>query len=162
MTIRIHLTSVFVEDQERRAALLYGRARLRTPQRRAYRKWRPLAHRGGARTGRCRAAPRASITSRRRPLPGCLPLMASHSRPFAVDDVHAEYDRLIDAGVSFTQPPTAMGPVTTACLDDTCGNLDPARLDMTSPAPEGRVDGRTSETSIQPGSPVRAEVIDVP
>jgi len=42
---------------------------------------------------------------------------------FAVDDVHKEYERLIALGVTFTQPPTAMGPVTTAVLDDTCGNL---------------------------------------
>ena len=42
---------------------------------------------------------------------------------FAVDDVHAEYERLLAAGVTFTQPPTEMGPVTTAVLDDTCGNL---------------------------------------
>ena len=42
---------------------------------------------------------------------------------FAVDDVHKEYERLRALGVTFTQPPTAMGPVTTAVLDDTCGNL---------------------------------------
>jgi catechol 2,3-dioxygenase-like lactoylglutathione lyase family enzyme len=42
---------------------------------------------------------------------------------FAVDDVHAEHERLTALGVRFTQPPTAMGPVTTAVLDDTCGNL---------------------------------------
>jgi catechol 2,3-dioxygenase-like lactoylglutathione lyase family enzyme len=42
---------------------------------------------------------------------------------FAVDDVHAEFDRLSAKGVTFTQPPTAMGPVTTAVFDDTCGNL---------------------------------------
>ncbi|MEV8516811.1 VOC family protein [Dactylosporangium sp. NPDC051484] len=42
---------------------------------------------------------------------------------FAVDDVHKEYERLVAAGVVFTQPPTAMGPVTTAVFDDTCGNL---------------------------------------
>ena len=42
---------------------------------------------------------------------------------FGVDDVHAEYERLTALGVRFTQPPTAMGPVTTAVLDDTCGNL---------------------------------------
>ena len=42
---------------------------------------------------------------------------------FAVKDVHAEYERLRSAGVRFTQPPAAMGPVTTAVLDDTCGNL---------------------------------------
>ncbi|TWG08556.1 VOC family protein [Saccharopolyspora dendranthemae] len=42
---------------------------------------------------------------------------------FAVEDVQAEYDRLTALGVRFTQPPTDMGPVTTAVLDDTCGNL---------------------------------------
>jgi catechol 2,3-dioxygenase-like lactoylglutathione lyase family enzyme len=42
---------------------------------------------------------------------------------FAVDDVRAEYERLQSAGVHFTQPPVEMGPVTTAVLDDTCGNL---------------------------------------
>ena len=42
---------------------------------------------------------------------------------FAVNDVHAEHARLEKLGVRFTQPPVAMGPVTTAVLDDTCGNL---------------------------------------
>ncbi|MGY1754057.1 VOC family protein [Blastococcus sp. SYSU D01042] len=42
---------------------------------------------------------------------------------FTVADVQAEYDRLTALGVRFTQPPTQMGPVTTAVLDDTCGNL---------------------------------------
>jgi catechol 2,3-dioxygenase-like lactoylglutathione lyase family enzyme len=42
---------------------------------------------------------------------------------FAVKDVQAEYQRLRAAGVHFTQPPVEMGPVTTAVLDDTCGNL---------------------------------------
>src|SRR5687768_14416038 len=42
---------------------------------------------------------------------------------FAVGDVRAEYERLRGLGVYFTQEPTDMGPVTTAVLDDTCGNL---------------------------------------
>jgi catechol 2,3-dioxygenase-like lactoylglutathione lyase family enzyme len=42
---------------------------------------------------------------------------------FAVDDVQAEYDRLVALGVRFTQPPTDMGTVVFAVLDDTCGNL---------------------------------------
>jgi catechol 2,3-dioxygenase-like lactoylglutathione lyase family enzyme len=42
---------------------------------------------------------------------------------FAVDNVRAEYERLRAAGVVFTQPPVTMGPVTTAVLADTCGNL---------------------------------------
>jgi catechol 2,3-dioxygenase-like lactoylglutathione lyase family enzyme len=42
---------------------------------------------------------------------------------FAVDDVDSEYERLTALGVRFTQPPVDMGPVKTAVLDDTCGNL---------------------------------------
>jgi catechol 2,3-dioxygenase-like lactoylglutathione lyase family enzyme len=42
---------------------------------------------------------------------------------FAVDDVRATFERLTERGVRFTQEPTQMGPVTTAVLDDTCGNL---------------------------------------
>ena len=42
---------------------------------------------------------------------------------FAVDDVEETFDRLTSRGVRFTQEPTQMGPVTTAVLDDTCGNL---------------------------------------
>ena len=42
---------------------------------------------------------------------------------FVVADVQAEYDRLTALGVTFTQEPTSMGPVTTAVLNDTVGNL---------------------------------------
>ena len=42
---------------------------------------------------------------------------------FAVDDVAAEHERLTALGVRFTQPPVDHGPVITAVLDDTCGNL---------------------------------------
>ena len=42
---------------------------------------------------------------------------------FGVKDVNVEYERLVGAGVRFTQPPVDMGPVTTSVLDGTCGNL---------------------------------------
>jgi catechol 2,3-dioxygenase-like lactoylglutathione lyase family enzyme len=42
---------------------------------------------------------------------------------FTVEDVRAEHERLSQAGVRFTQAPADMGPVVTAVLDDTCGNL---------------------------------------
>jgi catechol 2,3-dioxygenase-like lactoylglutathione lyase family enzyme len=42
---------------------------------------------------------------------------------FAVDDARAEFDRLSGLGVRFTQEPLQVGPVVTAVLDDTCGNL---------------------------------------
>jgi len=51
---------------------------------------------------------------------------------FAVDDVQAEYERLTALGVHFTQPPLDVGPVITAVLDDTCGNL--IQIAATKPA----------------------------
>ena len=55
---------------------------------------------------------------------------------FAVDDVQAEFDRLMEKGVTFIQPPTEMGPVTTAVFDDTCGNL--IQIAATSATSHGR------------------------
>ena len=42
---------------------------------------------------------------------------------FAVKDLGAEHQRLESLGVRFTQPPTEMGPVKLAVLEDGCGNL---------------------------------------
>ena len=58
---------------------------------------------------------------------------------FAVEDVQAEYERLAALGVRFTQQPLDAGPVTTAVLDDTCGNL----IQIAS-SPKGCVDSRLS------------------
>lgn len=49
---------------------------------------------------------------------------------FAVDDVDEAHRELSAEGVVFVQPPTANGPVRTAILDDTCGNL----IQLASPA----------------------------
>ena len=46
-----------------------------------------------------------------------IPLTAFH-----VSDIQQEYERLQKLGVAFSMPPTKMGPVTLAVLDDTCGN----------------------------------------
>ncbi|WP_197318715.1 VOC family protein [Saccharomonospora sp. NB11] len=42
---------------------------------------------------------------------------------FAVSNVEEEVERLTAQGVRFTQAPLRMGGVTTAVFDDTCGNL---------------------------------------
>ena len=42
---------------------------------------------------------------------------------FQVDDISTEYEKLEKLGVKFTMPPTKMGEVIIAILDDTCGNL---------------------------------------
>ncbi|RKH15095.1 VOC family protein [Corallococcus sp. CA053C] len=42
---------------------------------------------------------------------------------FAVDDCHAEYERMLKLGVVFRGKPTLLGPVTAVVFEDTCGNL---------------------------------------
>ncbi|EFE70069.1 MULTISPECIES: VOC family protein [Streptomyces] len=42
---------------------------------------------------------------------------------FSVDDLRAEYERLRGEGVHFVRDPEEQGPVLTALLDDTVGNL---------------------------------------
>lgn len=42
---------------------------------------------------------------------------------FQVEDIELEYEKLSAKGVQFTQEPTVAGPVKIAVLDDTCGNL---------------------------------------
>ncbi|MFP2996852.1 VOC family protein [Spongiivirga sp. MCCC 1A20706] len=41
---------------------------------------------------------------------------------FDVDNVDAEYNRLLELGVDFSIKPTAMGTVKFAVFNDTCGN----------------------------------------
>ncbi|SFE03915.1 Catechol 2,3-dioxygenase [Lentibacillus persicus] len=42
---------------------------------------------------------------------------------FVVDDIASEYERLKEHGVKFSVEPTEAGPVTFAIFDDTCGNF---------------------------------------
>jgi catechol 2,3-dioxygenase-like lactoylglutathione lyase family enzyme len=42
---------------------------------------------------------------------------------FVVDDIQKEYARLRGLGVAFRMEPTPMGSITAAVFDDTCGNL---------------------------------------
>ena len=42
---------------------------------------------------------------------------------FAVDDIQKEYERMKQLGVVFAMEPTKAGPETQAVFDDTCGNL---------------------------------------
>lgn len=123
MTIRIHVTSVFVDDQE--TALLFYRDVLGFELRNDVPlgngdRWLTVAGPGqeGVELLLEPASHPAVGPYRESVTADGIPLAS-----FAVDDIHAEYARLAGAGVTFTQPPTAMGPVTTAVLDDTCGNL---------------------------------------
>lgn len=58
-----------------------------------------------------------------RPFKDALSADGIPSASFAVHDVPGEVERLRTLGVDFTQEALQIGPVTTAVLDDTCGNL---------------------------------------
>ena len=57
------------------------------------------------------------------------------SNSFAVDDVAAEHERLVARGVRFVQPPTDLGTVITAVFDDSCGNLIQIQEEKRQPRP---------------------------
>ena len=122
MTIRLHVTSVFVDDQER-ALRFYTEVLGFDP-----RTDEPI---GNGDRWLTVGSPGQDVELLLEPSghPAVGPYreaLATDGIPlasFAVEDIHGEHDRLVRAGVTFTQPPTTMGPVTTAVLDDTCGNL---------------------------------------
>ena len=123
MTIRIYLTSVFVDDQQ--SALRFYTDTLGFETRQDI----PLGNGDRWLT----VGPPGQDDVELLLEPASHPAVAPYRNAlvadgiplasFAVDDVQAEYDRLTAAGVTFVQPPTTMGPVTMAVLDDTCGNL---------------------------------------
>lgn len=123
MTIRIHLTSVFVDDQQ--SALRFYTDTLGFQTRQDV----PLGNGDRWLTVGPPGQDDVELLLEPASHPAVAPYrdaLVADGIPlasFAVDDVHAEYDRLIAAGVTFVQPPTTMGPVTMAVLDDTCGNL---------------------------------------
>lgn len=121
--MRIHLSSVFVDDQDR-ALDFYTRVLGFEPRTDV-----PLGN--GDRWLTVGAPGESAIELLLEPSshPAVAPFreaLAEDGIPctsFAVDNVGAEYERLVELGVTFTQPPVDHGPVTTAVFDDTCGNL---------------------------------------
>ena len=122
MTIRLHLTSVFVDDQDKAlrfyTEVLGFEPRTDEPIGNGER-WLTVAAKGQDVELLLEPSGHPAVAPYRDALiADGIPLAS-----FAVDDVQSEYERLRAAGVNFTQRPTTMGPVTTAVLDDGCGNL---------------------------------------
>ena len=122
MTIRLHLTSVFVDDQDQALRfytdVLGFEPRTDVPIGNGDR-WLTVGSPGQEVELLLEPSAHPAVAPYREALGGDGIPLAS----FAVDDVHEEHDRLVQAGVKFTQPPIKLGPVTTAVFDDTCGNL---------------------------------------
>ncbi|MEU7468654.1 VOC family protein [Streptomyces sp. NPDC044984] len=121
--MRIHLTSVFVDDQEKALRFytdVLGFAKKNDVPMGADR-WLTVVSPEDPDGTELLLEPSGHPAVR--PYRAALVQDGIPAASFAVDDVRAEFDRLRGLGVRFTQEPLEMGPVTTAVLDDTCGNL---------------------------------------
>ena len=121
--MRIHLTSVFVDDQDK-ALDFYTRVlgfakKTEIPLGEA--RWLTVVSPGEPEGTELVLEPDGHPAVR--PFKQALVGDGIPFTSFAVEDVHAEFERLRAQGVTFTQQPVEMGPVTTAVFDDTCGNL---------------------------------------
>jgi len=120
--MKIVLTSVLVDDQEK--ALRFYRdvlgfePKLDVPM--GEHRWLTLVSPGDPDGVQLLLEP--DVHPAAKPFKAALKADGIPCASFAVEDVHAEHARLCAAGVHFTRPPTPMGPVTIAVLDDTCGN----------------------------------------
>ena len=121
--MKIALTSVFVDDQDK-AADFYTRVLGLQPKHDI-----PLGEHRWLTVVSPEAADGVELVLEPNAHPAAVAFqeaMAGDGIPvavFSVPDVAAEHERLTGMGVRFTQPPTAMGPVVTAVLEDSCGNL---------------------------------------
>ncbi|MGY1718367.1 VOC family protein [Blastococcus sp. SYSU DS0552] len=121
--MRIHLTSVWVDDQEK--ALAFYTEKLgfvkKTDVPTGEARWLTVVSPADPDGVELLLEPDGHPAAR--PLKEALVADGIPFTQFAVDDVQAEVERLKGLGVEFTQDATDLGPVVTAVLDDTCGNL---------------------------------------
>ena len=130
MSIRIHLTSVFVDDQAKALEFYTGMLGFQLKHDVPLGEFRWLTV----------VSPEAPDGVELLLEPDDNPVAKAYTAglaeqgipaaSFMVDDVDAVYADLVEKGVTFVQPPTAAGPVRMATLDDTCGNL----IQLASPA----------------------------
>lgn len=121
--MKIQLTSVMVEDQDKALAFytgVFGFEKKRDFPVGEYR-WITVVSPEGHADVELALEPNvnpAAKTFQRAMFEQGIPLAA-----FEVSDIAAEYQRLRGRGVAFTREPTPMGPVIMAVCSDTCGNL---------------------------------------
>jgi len=121
--MKIALSSVMVDDQDRALAFYTGRLRLVTKHDIPMGEFRwltvvsPEAPDGVELVLEPNAHP-AALAFQQAMFADGIPVAT-----FAVADLQAEFERLRGEGVVFRKEPTVMGPVTIAVLDDTCGNF---------------------------------------
>ncbi|GAA1384026.1 VOC family protein [Pseudonocardia kongjuensis] len=121
--IRIIVTSVFVDDQAKALAFYTDKLGFVTKTDLPAGEYRWLTVASPADPGGVELLLEPDGHPAVRPYKEALVADGIPATQFAVDDVYAEVERLKGLGVQFTQDATDLGPVVTAVLDDTCGNL---------------------------------------
>ncbi|MEZ4523805.1 MAG: VOC family protein [Thermomicrobiales bacterium] len=123
--MRIHITSVLVDDQAKALAFYTGKLGFekKTDVPLGDDRWLTVVSPGDAAGVELLLEPNGNPAVPAREWQRSLYDAGIPATSFASDDVEAETARLKDLGVSFTQDPVSHGDVTTAVFDDTCGNL---------------------------------------
>ncbi|MEU4446428.1 VOC family protein [Actinosynnema sp. NPDC050801] len=121
--IRINITSVFVDDQAKALAFYTGKLGFtkKTDVPAGEYRWLTVVSPADPDGVELLLEPDGHPAAR--PFKEALVADGIPFTQFAVEDVHAEVERLKGLGVEFTQEATDLGPVVTAVFDDTCGNL---------------------------------------
>lgn len=121
--MKIQLTSVFVEDQEK--ALRFYTDKLGFVKKQDFPvgeyRWLTVVSPEGSQDVELLLEPNnnpAARTYQQAIFEQGITLAA-----FGVDDIEKEYTRLCGKGVEFTMEPTDVGTAKVAVFDDTCGNL---------------------------------------
>jgi catechol 2,3-dioxygenase-like lactoylglutathione lyase family enzyme len=121
--MRIHLTNVYVDDQEKALRFYTGVLRFVKKNDIPLGEHRWLTVVSATEPNGTELLLEPDEHPAVRPFKAALAEDGVPFTSFAVDDVSAEHERLEGLGVRFTQRPTELGSVVTAVLDDTCGNL---------------------------------------
>jgi len=123
MQPRIHVTSVFVDDQAKALAFYTDKLGFmaKTDEPAGEARWLTVVGPGEPDGTELLLEPNAHPAAK-----AYQEALVADGIPctmFTVTDLAAAYEELVAKGVQFRQPPTAMGNVSIAILDDTCGNL---------------------------------------
>ena len=123
MSVKIYVTSVFVDDQDKALDFytrMLGFAVKHDISMGKYR-WLTVVENGNPEGTQLLLEPDAHPAVK--PYKDALVRDGIPAASFRVDDLDTEFARLRDLGVAFAQTPTVAGPVKVAVLKDTCGNL---------------------------------------
>ena len=121
--MKIYVTSVFVDDQAK-ALDFYTRVlgfEMKHDVPAGEHRWLTVVGKGDPEGTQLLLEPSGHPAVR--PFKDALVRDGIPAASFQVDDLNAEFDRLRDLGVEFTQAPMDAGAVRMAVLNDTCGNL---------------------------------------